>query len=177
VAKTNTKGRPLRVMFQDEARIGRITDPKACWAPKPIRPDAPKQMVRQYAYVFGAVSPSDGCHDSLVLPYADTEAMSLFLKEVSRRHLDEHILMFMDQAAWHKAKALKIPTNMELSYLPPYSPELNPQEQVWDELREKFLSNRLFNSLDAVMDAAAEGMRQLEASPSAMAKLTQRTWM
>jgi hypothetical protein len=55
-------------MFQDEARIGRISDPKACWAPRPMRPAAPAHMAREYAYVFGAVSPADGCHGSLVLP-------------------------------------------------------------------------------------------------------------
>jgi len=113
-------------MFQDEARIGRMGDPKACWAPRPVRPEVPVQLVRQYVHVFGAVSPADGCHDSLILPYADTEAMSLFLKEVARRHPDERILMFMDQAAWHRSKVLKIPPNMELAYLPPYSPELIP---------------------------------------------------
>ncbi|MDR2697516.1 MAG: transposase [Holophagales bacterium] len=101
-------------------------------------------MVREYAYVFSAVSPVGGCHDSLVLPWADTEAISLFLKEVAGRHPDEYILVFMYQAAWHKAKALKVPPNMTLAFLPPYSPELNPQEQVWDELREKSLANRLF---------------------------------
>jgi len=163
-------------MFQDEARIGRISDPKACWAPRRVRPEAPCQMVREYTYVFGAVSPSDGCHDSLILPYADTDAMSLFLKEVAKRHPDEHILMFMDQAAWHKAGALKVPRRVELAYLPPYSPDLNPQEQVWDMLREKFLANRLFKSLDAVEDAAEEGLRRPEASPDVVASLTRRLW-
>jgi transposase len=110
------------------------------------------QIVREYVYVFGAVSPSDGRHDSLVLPYADTEAMSLFLEEIGRRYPDEQILMFMDQAGWHKSQALGIPPNIELAFLPPYSPELNPQEQVWDELREKFVGNKLFKSLEAVID-------------------------
>jgi transposase len=134
-------------------------------------------MVREYAYVFGAVSPADGCHDSLVLPWADTEAMSLFLEEVAGRHPGEYILMFMDQAGWHKAKALKVPPNMMPAFLPPYSPEPDPQEQVWDGLREKSLANRLFKSLDAVVDAAVGGLRRIEASPGAVARLTKRDWM
>ena len=77
-----------------------------------MRPKAASQIVREYVYVFGAVGPSDGKHGSLVLPWADTEAMSLFLGEISRRYPHGHILMFMDQASWHKAKGLKIPPNI-----------------------------------------------------------------
>ena len=164
-------------MFQDEARFGRISSLKACWAPKPMRPEVASQIVREYVYVFGAVSPGDGKHDSLVLPWANTEAMSLFLREISRRYACEHIFMFMDQASWHKAKGLQIPLNIELAFLPPYSPELNPQEQIWDELREKFFGNKLFKSIKAVIDKAVEGLRSLEAMPLTIASLTKRTWM
>jgi transposase len=164
-------------MFQDEARFGRISDPGNCWAPKSIRPEVGMQMIREYVYVFGAVSPIDGHLDSLVLPYANTEAMSIFLEEVSRRHIDEHILMFMDQAGWHKTKSLAIPQNIEIAYLPPYSPDLNPQEQIWDELREKFFRNRIFSSLNAVMDNAVKGLQILESIPEKMKSLTHRSWM
>ena len=164
-------------MFQDEARFGRISDPRACWAERPIRPNVKTQMIREYAYVFGAVSPHDGQHDSLVLPWANTEAMSFFLEEVSRRHPGEYILMFMDQAGWHKANALKIPHNMEIAFLPPYSPDLNPQEQIWDELREKYFANRLFKTLQAVIDAAAAGLQAMEQNREKMKSLTQRQWI
>ena len=164
-------------MFQDEARFGRISDPRACWAERPVRPNVKAQMIREYSYVFGAVSPQDGQHDSLVLPWVNASAMSFFLEEVSLRHPGEYILMFMDQAGWHKAKALKIPPNMELAFLPPYSPELNPQEQIWDELREKYFSNRLFRSLQAVIDVAAEGLHEMEQYPESIKSLTQRQWI
>ena len=134
-------------------------------------------MVREYVYVFGAVSPHDGQHDSLVLPWANTEGMSFFLEEVSRRHMGEYILMFMDQAGWHRAKALKIPPNMELAFLPPYSPDLNPQEQIWDELREKYFGNKLFKSLQAVIATAAEGLHEMEQAQEAIKSLTQRDWI
>jgi transposase len=164
-------------MFQDEARFGRISDPKACWAMAPVRPEVGAQMVREYVYVFGAVSPQDGRHDSLVLPVANTEAMSMFLEEVSGRYPDEHILMFMDQARWHTAHALKLPDNIETAFLPPYSPDLNPQEQVWDEMREKFFDNRLFKSIQAVIDAACEGLNRLESTPEILKSLTHRNWI
>jgi transposase len=132
--------------------------------------------VREYVYVFGAVSPRDGRHDSLVLPWANAEAMSLFLEVVGHRYPDEHILMFMDQAGWHKGKALRIPANIELAFLPSYSPELNPQEQIWDELREKYFGNKLFKSIEAVVDAAVQGLQHLESSPLTVSRLTQRSW-
>ena len=141
-----------------------------------MRPSAARQIVREYVYVFGAVSPYDGRHDSLVLPWANSEAMSLFLEEVSRRYPGEYLLMFMDQAGWHKGKKLRIPANMELAFLPPYSPELNPQEQVWDELREKYCGNELFKSLECVVDAVVQGLQHLETSPFTLTRLTQRSW-
>ena len=164
-------------MFQDEARFGRISDPKPCWSPKGCRPIVGVQMVREYVYIFGAVSPLDGCHDSLVLPRADSEAMSIFLKEVSLRHQGEYIVMFMDQAGWHTSKTLIIPPNMELAFLPPYSPELNPQEQIWDELREKFFANKAFKTLNAVMDKAVEALQILEGLPDKIKSIAHREWL
>ena len=169
--------RPLRIMFQDEARFGRISDPKACWAKKPVRPTVGTQLVREYVYIFGAVSPEDGRHDSLVLPFANTEAMSIFLKELSCRYPDEYILIFTNQAGWHKAKALKIPENLELGFLPPYSPDLNPQEQIWDELREKFFGNKIFKSLQEVIYTAVTGLCLLEQNQNKIKNLTARTWI
>jgi len=144
---------------------------------KGIRPEVKVQTVREYVYVFGAISPKDGCHDSLILPYANTEAMSIFLEEVSRRHVNERIIMFMDQAGWHKSKNLRLPENIELAYLPPYSPELNPEEHIWDELREKFFGNKIFNTLEAVMDTAVKGLREMERSPERLKNLAHRNWI
>jgi hypothetical protein len=92
VVRQGQLGRQLRVMFQDEARFGRINDPRRCWAPKGIRPEVGRQIVREYSYAFGAVSPRDGTLDSLVLPVVTAEAMSIFLAEVARRHPEEFIL-------------------------------------------------------------------------------------
>ena len=164
-------------MFQDEARFGRISDPKRCWAMEGIRPEIKAQTIREYVYIFGAISPKDGCHDSLILPYANTEAMSIFLEEVSSRHSEEQIIMFMDQAGWHKSKGLRVPENIELAYLPPYSPELNPEEQIWDELREKFFGNKLFKTLETVMDTAVKGLQIMERSSEKLKNLAHRDWI
>ena len=88
--------------------------------------------------------------DSLVIPLVSSVALGVFLGEVSKRHSDKTILMFLDQAGWHKARNLKLSENMILLSLPPYSPELNPTEHLWDELREKWFVNITFNGILAV---------------------------
>ena len=149
-------------MFQDESRFGRINDPRRCWAPPGIRPESCAQLVREYMYVYAAVSPHDGVLDSLILPEVNAEAMSIFLEEVSNRHPEDFIMMVLDGAGWHRAKALKVPSNMRLVSLPPYSPQLNPIENIWEEIREKWFSNKVFLSLDSVIDTLAEALLFLE---------------
>ena len=78
-------------MLQDEARFGRINEPKKCWAPLGIRPTVLKQTVREYTYAYGAISPNDGVADFLILPKMDGFSMNLFLSEVSQRHHNEFI--------------------------------------------------------------------------------------
>jgi len=137
-------------MFQDEARVGRISDCRRCWCLYPMRAMVRKMHTRQYTYVFGAVSPLDGQLDTLILPRADTACMQLFLNEVAQRHGSENIIMVLDGASWHASAALVVPQNMRLHFLPPCSPELNPVEHLWDELREKHFHNRTFSSLEHI---------------------------
>lgn len=164
-------------MFQDEARFGRINDPRRCWAPEGMRPDVPAQFVREYTYGFVAVSPLDGGMDSLILPEVNTEAMSIFLQEVASRHPDDSILMVMDSAGWHKANALRVPETITLDFLPPYSPQLNPVEHIWEEIREKWFQNLVFESLDAVEDHLCEALLVLENDSKRVRSLTGFEWI
>ena len=148
-------------MFQDEARFGRINAPHSCWV-KGERPVVHCQIVREYTYAYASVCPFDGTMDSLVLPWACSAAMNTFLEEVAKRHGDKYILMFLDQAGWHKAKSLEVPKNIRLASIPAYSPELNPTEHIWDELREKHFHNITFDSMGAVEDRLVEGLRDME---------------
>ncbi|HEX7369709.1 MAG TPA: IS630 family transposase [Rhodanobacteraceae bacterium] len=139
-------------MFQDEARFGRINDVRRCWAPKPMRPLCQAMLTREYTYAYAAVDVQRGVLDTLVLPHVNTTCMQIFLDEVAARHPDETIVMVLDGAGWHRSNALRVPANMQLLPLPPYAPELNPVEHLWDELREKHFHNRVFDSLDALED-------------------------
>ena len=128
-------------MFQDEARFGRISDTRRCWCPKPVRPLCQKAMVTQeYTYAYAAVSVTDGVLDALILPHVNGACMQLFLDEVCARHPDERIVMVLDGAGWHQSASLRLAHNLRLLTLPPYSPELNPVEHLWDDLPRKVLS-------------------------------------
>jgi hypothetical protein len=168
---------PVRVMFEDEARFGRISDPRRCWAPAGIRPEVNTQIVREYEYAFAALSPHDGTLDTLVLPWANTEAMGIFLAEVSQRHPHEFILMVLDGAGWHRAKRLPVPANVRLIPLPPWSPPLNPVEHLWDEVREKWFSNRVFASMAALEAQLVAALTVLEDDPPRVASLTGFDWI
>jgi DDE superfamily endonuclease len=164
-------------MFEDEARFGRISDPRRCWAPKGVRPEVKVQIVREYEYAYAAVSPHDGVLDSLVLPKVNTEAMGVFLAEVAERHAHEFILMVLDGAGWHRAKQLPIPANMRLVPLPPCSPQLNPAEHLWDELREKWFANRWFETMEQLDEQLVAGLAALEIDAPRIASLTGFDWI
>ena len=168
--------RPLRLMFQDEARFGRISDVRHCWQKKPHRPVVKAMVTQQYAYAYGAISPADGRFDSLILPQVNGKCMQLFLDEVARRYPDENIVMVLDGAGWHKSP-FQLADNLRLIFLPPYAPELNPQEHVWDELREKYFHNRAFDSLEALEAHLEQGLAQLENQPEKMQSLTGWEWI
>lgn len=164
-------------MFQDEARFGRLSDPRKCWAPAPIRPVVAVAIVREYTYAYGAVTPQDGALDWMLSAKMDTLNMGAFLDHVSNKHPDEFVLMVLDGAPSHRAHHLRVPDNMALVRLPPYSPELNPAERLWDELREKEFANRVFDSLGAAIAQAARGLKRLEDSPEALQSLTGWDWI
>ena len=171
------QGNPIKLMFQDEARFGRISDVRRCWAPKPLRPICRAMLTHEYTYAYAAVDVRTGELDSLILPHVNTECMQLFLNEVSARHPDEHIVMVIDGAGWHRSDSLKAPTNVYLLKLPPYAPELNPVEHIWDELREKFFHNRVFKSLDALEDHLMGALKHLERNVSTVRSIVSWPWI
>ena len=107
----------------------------------------------------------------------NTERMNQFLEQVSQAHPDEFIVMVVDGASSHQSKELRIPENIRLHRLPGYAPELNPQEHVWDELREKEFPNRVFNSMEAVINQLETGLPRLAADTKALKSLTAWPWI
>lgn len=164
-------------MFQDEARFGRMSDPRACWAPAPQRPTVSLALIREFRYEYCAVSPWDGALDYITSEKMNTESMTRFLSHVGNAHSDEFIVMVLDGASSHKSKDLQVPDNVALVRLPPYSPELNPAEQIWNVLRQNYFANRVFDSLNAATLQAEKGLTEMAANKVAMKSLTNWPWI
>lgn len=173
----NKEKRPVRLMFQDEARFGRMSNPCSCWAPAPFRPMVKRAIIREYKYQYAAVSPRDGTLDYMTADMMNTESMNRFLSEVNQAHPSDFIIMVLDGASSHKGKELKVPENMEFIPLPPYSPELNPAEQIWNRLRKDYFANKYFDSLDAAINQAERGLFKMAEDRSAVKSLTNWPWI
>lgn len=161
----------------DEGRFGRVDLPQRCWAPKRMRTGCPSQIIREYSYAFAALSPADGRLESLIYPSADSAVMSFFLKQVSTEFKDEHVAIFMDKASWHTTGMLAVPENISLEFLPPYSPQLNPVEVLWKELRKDHFHNKVFESMDAVDDQLEIGLRNMARDQARVRSFSAFSWM
>lgn len=151
----------MKLLFEDEARFGRMYDPVHCWSPPGWRPSVKLQRVREYTYAFSATCPSDGDTFSMILPYSDTEMMTLFLEGLSEHYKDYRVVVVMDGAAWHRSKNLATFQNIRIILQPPYSPEVNPIEHLWDHIREKYLANLYWPNLDELEKALYEALTSI----------------
>ena len=147
------------------------------WARKGTRPRLPADQRYQNTYLFGAICPKRGTGAALVLPAANTEAMQLHLEEISKHVARKaHAVVLMDRAGWHSTGKLKVPTNITIILLPSKSPELNPVENIWQYLRANWLSNRVFETYDAIVEAACEAWNKLIDQPDTIASIGMRDW-
>ena len=166
------RGRSLRIMFADEARFGRINRPRPCWAPTGTRPEVAAQLIREYIYLYGAVSPKDGICVYLIMPTSNTACFQAFLDVLARKFRRQDILLVLDGAPNHRCGELALPDNITLLYLPPYSPELNPKENLWDEIREKIFKNYALKSIDAVRAKLKQAILYIDRNPKLVRSIT-----
>jgi transposase len=164
-------------MFQDEARFGRMSNPRSCWAPAPKRPMINRALVREFRYEYAAVSPGDGALDFMTAEKMNTDNMCLFLDQIGKSHDQDFMVMVLDGASSHKCKDLKVPENLALVFLPPYSPELNPAELIWNMLRRNCFANRVFDSLQAATLQAEIGLLRMSSDKKGMQSLTNWPWI
>jgi transposase len=137
-----------------------------------VRPAVASQLIREFIYLYEAVSPMDDACAFLILPAADTECFQIFLDTLGKRFSRQHILLILDGAPNHTTDDLLIPANITLEFLPPCSPELNPQENIWDEIREKIFKNYALKSMDKVCDKLEEVALYIERNPKLVKSMT-----
>jgi transposase len=150
---------------------------RACWAPPGVRPAVRQQLSRKYLNAWATVSPRDG---RLVFSYSErcnSVEMSAHLRAVARAFPRDHLVLFVDGAGWHRSRDLVVPARIHLHYLPPYSPELNPTEQIWDHLRENYTANFLFDDLFALEVQVRVGGVQMKRRPDRVRSLTLHGWI
>ena len=163
--------------FQDEARVGQKNGVTRRWARRGTRPSAPKDQRTASAYIFGAICPKQGKGAAIVMPRCNTAAMTAHLAEISGAVApDAHAVMLLDQAGWHTANALEIPDNITLMPLPPRSPELNPTENIWQFMRDNWLSNRVFRSYEDILDHCCAAWNRLVDQPWTIMSIGLRDW-
>lgn len=158
-------------------RVGQKNGLVRQWARRGTRPRQPADQRYESAYLFGAICPARGTGAALVMPAADTPAMQAHLDEIS--HVvrpDAYAVLLMDRAGWHTSADLAMPHNIIPLLLPPRSPELNPQENVWQNLRHTSLSNRVFDDYDDIVDACCQAWNRLLDNPSRITSLGMRKW-
>lgn len=159
-------------MAQDEGRFGLISTLRRCWAARPTRPRVASQKVHKSLYVFAAVGPQLGHLTALILPYANSQMMTRFLAEVAAELPDYFIVMLVDRAGWHLSDQVSIPENIRLLPQPAGSPELNPAEHLWEELREHETANHHFDGLEPLEQALCSGINRLAANPEKLRSMT-----
>ena len=170
-ARETRPGKRLTPWFQDEMRFGQKGRVCHRWYTRGQRPSGLCDRRYTWAHLFAAVCPATGQDFALVLPEVSTRAMQAFLDRFAAQLApDEHAVLALDQAGWHKARALRAPDNVTLVSLPPYAPELNPVERVWLYLRERHLSHRLLDTYRAIVDALCHAWKQL--TPERLKSLT-----
>jgi len=158
-------------------RVGQKNGLVYQWTPKGSRPSQPADQRYESAYMFGAVCPARDTGAALVMPDANTAAMQKHLDEISRTvAAGAHAIVLLDRAGWHTTAKLKAPNNLTLLPIPPASPELNAAENIWQYLRQTYLSNRVFETYDDIIAACCEAWLKLETEVGRIRSIASRSW-
>ena len=151
----------VHTYFQDEARFGQKGTLTRVWARRGSRPTAVRQTGFTSLYVLAAVCAATGAMSAVIMPELNTAVVNLFLEQFARElPAGVHAVLIWDGAGFHTGEGLVVPGNVSLIQLPPYSPELNPVENLWHYLRAHHWSNRPYRDYDELQE---EAVRSLDA--------------
>lgn len=151
------------LLFFDESRFGTHSKIGYGWFKRGTRTTVKVGINRENFYLYSAVDTSNGDNFSIILPSVNTNNMNVFLLELSKLYPTDTLVLIMDGAGWHKSRSLKVPNNIKIIYLPPYSPELNPVEKLWLYIKSKLLVNKLYECINALEAILCEFIKTLSA--------------
>jgi len=175
--KEKVDGKKIEIWWQDEMRVGQQGSLSRIWAEKGTRPRMVKQQQFLSAYIFGACCPDKDKSCALVLPEVNSEMMQLHLWEISKCvEKDCHAIILLDRAGWHITEQMQMPSNISFVPLPPYSPELNPMEQLWQQLRKIKLSNISYKNHKEIEEACCEAWNIFVSEEGSVKRLCSRDW-
>lgn len=169
---------PVEIWFQDEARVGQKGSLTYVWAPVGSRPPMVRDNRHDTAYIFGAICPARGVGAAIITPTVNTECMNLHLAEISTQVTPGSVAAIIcDGAGWHQSgNELSLPSNIVLVPLPPYAPELNSMENVWEYLRGNKLSSGIWDDYEDILEACADAWNWLMDDPDRIRSIGSRDW-
>jgi DDE superfamily endonuclease len=172
------QGKPIEVWSQDEARVGQQGTLTYVWAERGSRPPAPRDNRHRSVWLFGAVCPARGAAAGLVLPHVGAGAMSLHLAETGAQVASgARAAPVLDGAGWHQQGGrLEVPPSITLPPLPPYAPELNGAENLWEYLRANRLGHKVWDSHGATLDDCSTAWSDPAAAPELIRSVAHRDW-
>ena len=178
LSSTAAGGRPIELWFQDEARVGQKGTLGYVWAAVGSRPPMVRDNRHDSVHLFGAICPARGIGAAIIMPAVNTEAMNEHPLEISSQVApDAHAVLVLDGAGWHqRGGKLVVPENITLLSLPPYAPELNPMENVWNYLRPNKLCTLVWDSYDAIVEACRSAWAFLVDDPDRIRSIGTRDW-
>lgn len=146
--------RDIRLFCQDESRLGLLPIHRRKITLPGVKPVSKVQYDFDYYYLYGAADPKTGDTFFLELPYLNTECFQIYLDELSKAYNDSFNILLLDRGAFHRSGSLKIPHNVALIFIPPYSPELNPIERLWEDIKAE-IANELYSDIEALKKRVA----------------------
>lgn len=166
------------IWFQDEARFGQQNTTTKIWAEKGTRPRVVQQQQYTYAYLFGAVCPTNGKTEALISPFSNMEVMKEHLALIAKAtESGRHAVVIMDGASWHQEYLDEAFPNLSIIHIPPYSPELNPIEQVWSWMRQNEIANRTFKDYDDIVEKCSTAWNNFRSDINRVISLCSRSWI
>jgi hypothetical protein len=174
-----TAGTRVRVWVMDEARFGLHTETRKVWTTKGTRPVVRRQIRYEWDYLYGALDVVGGEAEFLHLPTVDLECNALFLEHLRESDPGAEHVVIADQAGFHlRPQDPRLPAGVHILQLPPYSPKLNPCEQLWDVIRDtEGFANALFDSIEKMRAALLPGLRRFWEDAAAVLSLVGRPWL